>query len=157
MQTWRCERGSMPIVLFLVAFAGTLSVLVLTVTATQAHRIAIAEAGVQSRAALETGLALAANEVTSSDRGACSVPGVRPADFTTAPSGNGLYLWWADKSRIDSGLLKVVVESQSGARVGAGVQISSLTYQWDDGQWQPAARVGFEQFPYPATSDVGNC
>ena len=157
MHVLRSEQGSMPVVLFLVAFVGVISVLVLTVTATQTHRIALAEAGVQSRAALETGLAFAANDIAAADRDACTIPGVRPTDFTTAPNGNGLYLWWADKSRLDAGSIKIVVESQSGDRVGAGSQISSLTYQWENERWQPAARVGLEQFPYPATADSENC
>ena len=157
MQWMRSEQGSMPIVLFLVAFAGTLSVLVLTVTAGQVQRVALAEATAQSRAALETGLAVGGDELTIAERSLCDVPGVRPADFTANLNSSGVYRWWVDKSRLDDGQVKLLTESQSGDQAGAGTQMSSLIYRWTDDRWEPVTRIGYETFPYPDTTEAGNC
>lgn len=146
----------MPLALLLFMF---LSVMTVTTLSTLVYSVSENDreiAANQAIAAVDSGLAEAAQSLATLNKFACQVPGQTPTQYTVSADDMGAFRWWADKSQLDEGLVTLVSEGQSANAAGAGTRVSSQTYRWDDRDrsWSLVGRQGAQSLEYPSTEEI---
>lgn len=158
MLDWRSDEGSMPLAALVTMFLLFLSTLGLSTLASQVASDRLETADPQAVAASSSGLAAAAQSLSTLGSIACpvfaGVPISRPDSYTAAPDGAGRVRWWLDRSRAADGVVKAVSEGVSGNREAPATRLSSATFQWDSASstWDAQNRKGNDGTAYAATS-----
>lgn len=149
------DTGSLPLAMMVTVFCIVLSLLALSGLALEASRSSGEQASQVSAAASDSGLAVAAQDMSAQGRSLCTAPYAAPTTYRPSPTGQSGYRWWVDKTDIGKGKVNIVVQGNSGNPAFPAVTSQSASYEWNSAskRWQITGRKGNEVYPYPTTDN----